>query len=170
MTLLSKGVFKRPIRGLFFFIFVFSVQLRIKSLPMTGFNSQTSGVGSNRSNNWATTTALLSKGVYISRLIIGRRRRRTGTDEGRATKCLSRQPQNDILDRRVGTQTWTLTKLSKQGRSSGSPGLVVMGDDSCRKVVGSNPGGWTFFTLICCKNVCLKRMKINENEAGLAHF
>ena len=32
--------------------------------------------------------------------------------------------------------------------------------------------GWTFFTLICCKNciVCLIRPKINEKEAGLAHF
>ena len=29
--------------------------------------------------------------------------------------------------------------------------------------------GWTFFTFICCKN-CLKRPKINEKEAGLAHF
>jgi len=30
----------------------------------------------------------------------------------------------------------------------------------------------TFFTFICCKNciVCLKRPKINEEEAGLAHF
>ena len=29
-----------------------------------------------------------------------------------------------------------------------------------------------FFTYICCKNfnVCLKRPKINEKEAGLAHF
>ena len=28
--------------------------------------------------------------------------------------------------------------------------------------------GWTFFTLVCCKNcnVCLKRPKINEKEAG----
>ena len=28
--------------------------------------------------------------------------------------------------------------------------------------------GWTFFTLICCKNctVCLKRPKINENGYG----
>ena len=34
--------------------------------------------------------------------------------------------------------------------------------------------GWTrhFFTLICCKKciLCLKRPKINENEAGLAHL
>ena len=34
--------------------------------------------------------------------------------------------------------------------------------------------GWTrhFFTLICCKNciVCLKRLKIKEKEAGLAHL
>ena len=31
---------------------------------------------------------------------------------------------------------------------------------------------WTFFTLICCKNciVCLKRLKINKKEAGLANF
>ena len=29
--------------------------------------------------------------------------------------------------------------------------------------------GWTFFTYICCKNcnVCLKRLKINEKEAGI---
>ena len=34
--------------------------------------------------------------------------------------------------------------------------------------------GWTwhFFTLICCKNciVCLKRLKINETEAGVGPF
>ena len=35
--------------------------------------------------------------------------------------------------------------------------------------------GWKrhFFTLICCKicnNVCLKRPKMNEKEAELAHF
>ena len=32
--------------------------------------------------------------------------------------------------------------------------------------------GWTFFTLICCKNctVCLKRPKINEKGPGLTHF
>ena len=43
-----------------------------------------------------------------------------------------------------------------------------------QKVVGSDPGAvywmdiWTFFTFICCKNrnVCLKRAKINEKEAG----
>ena len=29
--------------------------------------------------------------------------------------------------------------------------------------------GWIFFTFICCKNcvnICLKRLKINEKEAG----
>ena len=44
--------------------------------------------------------------------------------------------------------------------------------------MGSNPGTvyWmelTFFTLICFKNfidVCLKRPKINEKEAGVAPF
>ena len=55
----------------------------------------------------------------------------------------------------------------------GSPGLVVMGDDSCSK--GSRCESWHcildghFFTLICCKNciVCLKRPKINAEEAGV---
>ena len=44
---------------------------------------------------------------------------------------------------------------------------MVMGGDSCSKVVSSNPGTvyWmdkTFFTFICCKNyndVCLERPK-----------
>ena len=32
--------------------------------------------------------------------------------------------------------------------------------------------GWTFFTLICCKNgiVCLKIPKVNEKEAGVGPF
>ena len=50
-----------------------------------------------------------------------------------------------------------------------SPGLVVMGGDSCLKVMGSMVYYMelTFFTLICCKNcfVCLKRPKINEKVA-----
>ena len=58
----------------------------------------------------------------------------------------------------------------------GSPGLVVMGEDSCLK--GSNPCAeywmdWHFFNLICCKNcidVCLKRPRTNEKRPGLAHF
>ena len=51
--------------GLFFFIFVFSIQLteniQYKFLPMTGFKPWTSGVRSNRSTNWATTTAPFTK-------------------------------------------------------------------------------------------------------------
>ena len=58
----------------------------------------------------------------------------------------------------------------------GSPGLVVKGGDllsegsefesRCRILDGD------FFTFICCKNcnVCLKRTKINEKEAGVGHF
>ena len=47
------------IPGLFFFIFVFSnLRLADKTLPMSGFELRISGVGSNRSTNWATTTAL----------------------------------------------------------------------------------------------------------------
>ena len=52
--------------GLFFFIFSSfqntvdskkNVQYIIKFLRMTGFELRTSGIGSNRSTNWATTTA-----------------------------------------------------------------------------------------------------------------
>ena len=59
----SRSTFfiKMAIPGLFFFIFVFSVQLTVniqyKFLPMTGFEPRTSGIGSDRSTNWATTTA-----------------------------------------------------------------------------------------------------------------
>ena len=59
----------------------------------------------------------------------------------------------------------------------GSPGLVVMGDDSCSKGCGFESwhrilDGHDIFTLICCKNciVCLKRPKINEKEAGVDPF
>ena len=44
------------IPGLFFFIFVFSIQLTVNNvqynfLPMTGFEPRTFGIGSNRSTN-----------------------------------------------------------------------------------------------------------------------
>ena len=54
-------LFKRwAIHGLFFFIFVFSIQLTVNIqwfyLSMTGFELRTSGAGSDHSTNWATTT------------------------------------------------------------------------------------------------------------------
>ena len=60
----------------------------------------------------------------------------------------------------------------------GSPGLMVMGDDSWLKGHGfeSSTLYWTeltFLTLICCKNcidVCLKRPKINEKDSGIGPF
>ena len=59
----------------------------------------------------------------------------------------------------------------------GSPGLVVMGRDSCSKGRGFESQHCIldghFFTYICCKNcdeVCLKRPKINEKEAGVGPF
>ena len=58
----------------------------------------------------------------------------------------------------------------------GSPGLVVMGDDSCLRGCGFESQRHIldghFFTIFCCKNciVCLKRPKINEKGAGVGHF
>ena len=60
--------------------------------------------------------------------------------------------------------------------AGGSPGLVVMGGDSCSK--GCEFELWHhvqdghFFTFICCKIciICLKRLKINEKEAGVGPF
>ena len=55
---------KWVILGLFFFIFVFSTQLTVNVqynfLPMTGFEPQTSGFGSDRSISWVTTPAHVS--------------------------------------------------------------------------------------------------------------
>ena len=53
---------KWAIPGLFLFIFVFSIQLILnkmlnKILPMTGVDPRTSGIDSDRSTNWATTTS-----------------------------------------------------------------------------------------------------------------
>ena len=53
---------------------------------------------------------------------------------------------------------------------------MVMGGDSCSK--GCEFKSWHsildghFFTFICCKNcdVCLKKMKMNEKEAGVGPF
>ena len=57
MRLFFKMGHSRP----FFIIFVFSIQLTVnvwyKFLPMTGFELQTSRIGSHRSTNLATTTA-----------------------------------------------------------------------------------------------------------------
>ena len=51
----SNFFFKWAIPGLFFFIYVFSIQLtenvQYKFLPMTGFQLRTSGIGSNHSTN-----------------------------------------------------------------------------------------------------------------------
>ena len=61
-----------------------------------------------------------------------------------------------------------------QGRS---PGVVVMGGDSCSKDCRFESRycllDGHFFTLICsknCFNVCLKRPSIDEKEAGVGHL
>ena len=64
----------------------------------------------------------------------------------------------------------------KNQLKGGSPGLVVMDDDSYSRGLGFESQyrilDGHFFTLICCKNfiVCLKRSKINEKEAGFGPF
>ena len=54
----------------------------------------------------------------------------------------------------------------KDESSGGSPCLVVMGlmFERLWVQIPTQYTGWTFFTLICCKNciVCLKRLKIKE--------
>ena len=61
----------------------------------------------------------------------------------------------------------------------GTPGLVVMGDDSCLRRRGFESlrhildGHDIYSLIICCKNcihVCLKILKINEKRPGLALF
>ena len=59
----------------------------------------------------------------------------------------------------------------------GSPGLVVMGGDSCSVGCGFESQYHTldghFFTFISCKNcndVWLKKTKINEKEVGDGRF
>ena len=80
-------------------------------------------------------------------------------------------------EKEAGINPFFLKKAkTKDNTGGGSPGLVVMGDDSCLE------GCWFesqcrildghFFTLMCCKNCifCLKRLKINEKEAGVGPF
>ena len=69
---LSLSLFKLAIIGLFFLYFhLFNLQLTAKQcsmliLPMTGFEPRTSGVGSDRSTNWATTISSLSLSLTFS--------------------------------------------------------------------------------------------------------
>ena len=61
MTITSFFKKNGSVSASFLFIFVFSIQFTVnvqyKFLPMTGFKPWTSGIGSDCSTNWATTTA-----------------------------------------------------------------------------------------------------------------
>ena len=69
-----------------------------------------------------------------------------------------------------------LLRLTYSLGKGGSPGLVVMGRDSRSKGSGFESQyrilDGHFFTYICCKNcnICLKRTKINEKEAGVGTY
>ena len=58
----------------------------------------------------------------------------------------------------------------------GSPGLVVMGGDSCSEGRGFESqhhilcGNFSHIFVVKICNVCLKRPKINKKRPGLAHF
>ena len=58
----------------------------------------------------------------------------------------------------------------------GSPGLVVMGRDSCSEGCGFKSrhrildGHFSHIFVVKIVNVCLKRPKINEKEAGVGPF
>ena len=60
---------KRDNPGLFFFIFVFSIQLTVNFQynfsPTTGFEPRTSGFRSDRSTNWATTISMLEQTFHF---------------------------------------------------------------------------------------------------------
>ena len=66
--------------------------------------------------------------------------------------------------------------INNSTKLGGSPGLVVMGDDSYTKSCGFEFHCYIlnghFVTLICFKNcmVCLKIPKINGKEAGVGTF
>ena len=61
-------IYRKDPRSFFFIFFfsIFKVQMVDKNFPMLRFEPRISGVGSNHSTNWATTTALNSC-VYLSR-------------------------------------------------------------------------------------------------------
>ena len=58
----------------------------------------------------------------------------------------------------------------------GSPGLVVMGGESCSEGRGFKSryhildGHFSHIFVVKNCNVCLKRPKINKKRPGLAHF
>ena len=62
------------------------------------------------------------------------------------------------------------SQLSKSARSGGY-GWRLMFERSWVPIPAPYTG-WTFFTLIRCKNciICLNRLKINEKEAGVGPF
>ena len=44
------------------------INVRFKSLLVCGFELRTSGIGSNRSTNWATTTARINDSIYVNEI------------------------------------------------------------------------------------------------------
>ena len=99
---------------------------------------------------------------------------------GHAQKCKMWNCLNKINIKYANYKLkWSIAKVSKQNLvlQGGSPGLVVLCDDSCLRVHGVKTQRQILdghcFTLICCK-ICIvffkKRPKINEKEARVGPF
>ena len=81
-----------------------------------------------------------------------------------------------IQTSQTGGQPYCDTSPYEVRKLGGSPGIVVIGDNSCSRGRGFESQRRTLdghlLTLICCKNciVCLKRLKINEKKSGVGPF
>ena len=86
----------------------------------------------------------------------------------------------DVINRYRLSRTFAPTSFITHAltciKEPGSPGLVALGRGSHSEGRGFESQhrilDGHFFTYICCKNcnVCLKRPKINEKEAGVGPF
>ena len=94
-----------------------------------------------------TTTAATTRRRWWSKML-GKRRQKTATATLQLTLIgHGREPWSSGYERRL-----TFQRL--------------------RVLIAAPYTGWTFFTLICCKNciVCLRKLKLNEKEAGVGLF
>ena len=129
---------------------------------MAGCEPWTSGIGSDRSTNWATTTAHQMK--FNCKIV-----------SFKANKGSSHLFNNDLLGHNHCPAYHLFRAVNYNHKAfirrepwSSGYGLQLMFKRSWVRIPAPYTG-WTFFTLIRCKNCifCLKHSKINEKEV---HF